>query len=805
LVIASGAVLVGLASALALYAQRVLPQTEGVQPAPGLIAPVRIERDADGIPTLRAATLPDAVYALGVVHAQDRLWQLETHRRIGAGRLAEAFGAGALETDRFLRALGVRHAAKAQWAAMRGEARAIVLAYTAGINSVLRTLRARPPEFLILGLQPEDWSPVDTLAWAIMMSWDLGGNWSSELLRLQLSARLPAARIAELMPAAPGGSLPATADYPALYRTLGLDGRTRQAFADLPGRAPPSGVEGVGSNNWVVAGTHSTTGRPLLANDPHLKLSAPALWYLVRIEVPGLKLAGASIPGLPGVMLGQNEHVAWGFTNTGPDVQDLYLEQIQADDPGRYRTPDGSAAFETLSETIRVRGGPDVPIIARRTRHGPVLSDAGVGQGLLGAKERPGYVLAMRWTALDADVDPVTPWLGMQRARSLPEFVAAANGWTGAMQNMAVADREGRIGFVAPGRLPLRGPAHDLHGLAPAPGWEARYDWQGFVPADQTPRAFDPPRGWLATANQRIIDSAYPHFVTHEWALPYRQQRIEQLLAARPRHSLDDLGAIQADVQSLAVRPMLPWLLKARPRHDLLADVRQQLAGFDGRMDAASVAPLVFWAWSRQFTLAVFGDEIGRAALEKSMATRNWRDALEGVLARDDAWWCDDKATPAVETCATMNDRALGLAIEELRERFGPDVEHWRWSRALQARAEHRPFSRVPVLRELFELRTPVGGDTYTVNVARVSMQPDAATGELYLNEHGPSLRALYDVGDPARSRVMTSSGQSGIVLSPLYRRFVQPWATVRSVPLWPAEPPEATLTLQPMPRNGAR
>ncbi len=792
------AMLVLAAVALWLYARQALPQTSGEMALPGLRDTVRIERDADGIPTVHAANLPDLAYGLGVLHAQDRLWQMETHKRIAAGRLAEAFGDAALNTDRFLRALGVRRAAQAQWAGLGAEAKQLLAAYTDGVNAVQHSLRARPPEFIILGLQTEDWTPIDSLAWATMMAWDLGGNWGTELQRLRLALRMPVERINELLPPYPGDKPMPTADYAALFRSLklgsGAQAGSTQAWLQLPDIAPPSGVEGVGSNNWVVAGSHSSTGKPLLANDPHLKLSAPALWYFVRLEAPGFKVAGATLPGLPAVVLGQNENIAWGFTNTGPDVQDLYLEQIKPDDPAQYRTPDGWARFETLADTIKVKGRPDVPVTLRRTRHGPVISDAGIADDLLGAK--PSHVLAMRWTALDADIDALTPALGFSRARSVAEFVTASRAFAAPMQNMVVADRDGHIGFVAPGRVPLRKPDNDLMGQVPSPGWDARYDWAGWVPADETPREFDPPRGFIATANQRVVAPGYPHYLTNDWALPYRHQRIEQVLQSRPRHSIDDLAALQADVKSLAAPKLLPWLLKASPNHPLLAAARQQLAGFDGTMAADSAAPLIFWAWLRQLTQAVFEDDLGQALWQRS--GRSFRDALEGVLERDDTRWCDDSRTQPVETCAMQNDAALSRALDELQARHGADVTHWRWDAAHIARGEHRPFSRVKGLAGLFELRVPVGGDTTTVNVSKVSLVPDATTGELYLDEHGPSLRALYDVGDLRQSRVMHSSGQSGIVFSPLYSRFVKPWAEGRYVPLWASGPPAQTLLLKP-------
>jgi penicillin amidase len=783
--------------ALWIYSRQVLPVTSGSAPAPGLRAELSIVRDEHGIPTIRAASPDDAMFGLGYAHAQDRLWQLETHRRIGSGRLAQAFGPAALDADRFLRALGVRRAAAAQWAKAQGETRSALLAYTAGINAYLANgLRARPPEFVILGLQPEPWTPEDSLAWAIMMAWDLGGNWGTELLRMRLSLTMPVARIDELVPPYPGDKPLIQADYAALFRGLKIDGKLGATALLL---APPSGVEGVGSNNWVVAGTHTQTGKPLLANDPHLKLSAPALWYFARMEAPGLKVAGATMPGLPFVVLGQNEHIAWGFTNTGPDVQDLYLERIKPDDAGQYQTPEGWAKFETVADTIAVKGGPDVPVTLRSTRHGPVISDAGVADGLIGPAARPGYALAMRWTALDPDPSTVGSALGFARATSVAEFIAASASYLAPMQNMVVADRAGGIGVVSPGRVPLRKPENDLKGQVPSPGWDARYDWAGFLAAELTPRETDPARGWIATANQRIHPVGYPHYITNEWAVPYRMQRIEQLLQATPKHSVASFTAMHADVVSLGTQRLLPFIRKAQSAHALAAAAQQQLAAFDGTMAADAAAPLIFWAWARQLTLGVFTDDLGAPLLERTLGGRSLRDALEGVLERNDASWCDDTTTPAAETCAQQSEAAFTRALDELQATHGADVSKWRWGDAHVARSEHRPFSKVKLLARWFELRTPVGGDTYTVNVSRVTLRPDATTGELYLDEHGPSLRAIYDLGDPANSRFMHSTGQSGIVFSPLYSSFVRRWAAVDYVSVWGGAA-QHTLVLKPAP-----
>jgi penicillin amidase len=522
----------------------------------------------------------------------------------------------------------------------------------------------------------------------------------------------------------------------------------------------------------------------LLANDPHLKLTAPALWYFARLEAPGLKVAGATMPGLPMVVLGQNERIAWGFTNTNPDVQDVYLEQIKPDDASRYRTPEGWAAFQSFAETIRVKGQDDVRLTVRATRHGPVISDSGtaVVAGLTGNSGAPAYALALRWTALDADAGSIDAGLALSGAGSVAEFIRGAEKYKAPMQNMVVADVDGGIGFIAAGRVPLRRKDNDLRGLVPAPGWEARYDWVGFLDPGKTPREIDPPRGWIATANHRITSADFSNFITSEWAVPYRQQRIEALLKARPKHDRESLRQIQTDVVSLAAQRLLPWLRQAKPTHALGAPAMQRLAVFDGEMRAGDAAPLIFAAWARELTRAVFADEMGGdEAYLRQVGRTDFRAALEGVLERNDAWWCDEKTTPAAETCEQLISRSLDRALDELQQRLGPDLARWQWGTVHQARSEHRPFSKVKALAPWFELRTATGGDNYTVNVARYHLKGD----EPYLNEHAASLRAIYDLKDAANSSVMHSSGQSGLVLAPEYRGFVAPWTAVRDLPLW--------------------
>jgi len=771
-------------------------------------APVRIERDQHGIPSITADSLNDAAYALGFVHAQDRLWQMETQRRIGAGRLAEVFGQAALDNDRFLRALGVRRAAQAQWERLAPSSRELLLAYSAGVNAAIDHTRVWPPEFLVLGVKPEPWTPVDSLSWSLMMAWDLGGNWTNELQRLRLSAVLDLQRIDEVLPPYPGDEYPSTRDYVALYRELGLakpdnatlagsSNRIGAALDHLLEAAPPSGVEGAGSNNWVLSGQRTTTGAPLLANDPHLGLSTPALWYFARLKAPNLEIAGATLPGLPLVVLGQSAHLAWGFTNTGPDVQDLYIEAIDPGDPKRYRTPSGTTAFETHEETIRVKGGEEHRVTVRRTRHGPVISDAGTFKGLdLGP-----YVLALRWTALEDDVDLIAAGLAMAQARTVAGFIQAAQRWTAPMQNMVVADSDGRIGMVAAGRVPVRRADHDLMGLAPAPGWESRYDWVGWVPAHQTPRVVDPPQGWIATANHRLHDDDYPHYMGSDWALPYRQLRIEQVLESRPQHSAAQMRALQQDEVSLAARTLLPWLRQARGTHRLSKAAQDRLLDFNGDMRADGVAPLLVWAWQRALAEQLFAPRIGQERFERSFAQRSFHDAVLGILERQDLWWCDDPRTPEPENCEQQNHRAWDAALQELSQRLGPDLAQWRWDAVHRMVAEHRPFSRVKPLDAWFGLSLPMGGDTYTVHALRVGLGGPAS--QRYRATHGPSLKAVYDLGDRTQSRFIHSSGQSGLPWMPGYRSWLHDWAQGSGVPVWPAAQDPGTtqvLILRPPP-----
>jgi len=762
----------GLAALLALaagggylYLSGSLPQLDGELRIQGLDAPIEILRDRYGIPHIFAKSAADANFGLGYVHAQDRLWQMEMNRRIAAGRLAEVLGRGALEADRFLRTLGVRRAAAANLGGFDAETRKLLEAYAAGVNAYLARRPVLPLEFWLTGARPEPWTPLDSIAWTKMMAWDLCRNWKNELLRMQLAKTLPLARIQQFVAPYPGEQPPEIADLKALYGSLAREAVQLARFA------PDSA--GHGSNDWVVSGARSASGKPLLANDPHLALTAPSVWYFAQLTAPGLNAIGATLPGVPGIVLGRNDRIAWGFTNTESDVEDLYIEKL--DGAGGYLAPDGPRRFETLEETLKVKGGDTETLQVRISRHGPVISDA-----LKPAHDASprGYVIALDWTALAPDDRTLQGALAIERAHDWKSFLAAARDFHAPQQNMVYADVDGNIGFVAAGRVPVRKPDNDLKGQAPAPGWLAKYDWSGYIPFEELPRSYNPADGVLVTANQDITPPGYSRYLTSEWRPPYRADRIKELLAAVPRHTVPSFARIQGDVVSLAMHELLPRLVATRPRSEEARAALALLAKWDGTMAADRPEPLIAWAWWRELTRAVYADELGEAFRP------NWAPRavfLADVLLGDAGQWCDDVRTPAAESCDELLALSLESALADLRQRYGDNPAAWRWGEAHAAILEHRPFDRQPLLARFFDIRVPTPGGTYTVNAGRSNFYDQARP---FANRHAPSLRAIYDLSDPERSLYIYPGGQSGNPLSEHYDAFTRAWARGEYIPM---------------------
>ena len=811
----------------AVYVQRSFAKLDGELGVAGLGSAVQVRRDGADVAHIQARTPQDAWFAMGYVHAQERTWQLEFNRRVMHGQLSEVFGPATLETDKLMRALDIMGAARRQYAGLPPHAREALQAYSKGIHAFhLKRPQALPPDFHVLGVQPGGaagavWEPEDSVGWALMMALDLGGNWGTEFARLSVARTLDTDRLWQLMPPYPGEQPAASADLAALYRQLGVyrtagAGSTAAGPGGAAGLAAASGAasrrdegllsrqisagmlawadeltrnagtnEGKGSNNWVLAGTRTVSGKPLLANDPHLGLSAPAIWYFAGMQAPAgtasdgtpiaaIDAVGATLPGLPFVVLGRTDRVAWGFTNTGPDVQDLYLEQINPADAAQYRTPEGWAPFTVRSETIRVKGGADVQLALRSTRHGPVLSD--VQKSHAEVLDLGKYVLSLRWSALDPDNQTVLAGLKTNQAKSVDELFEGLAHYHSPMQSVVAADDQGHIRFKAAGRVPLRDAANDIRGVAPSPGWDARYDWKGWLPYEQTPQddgkgsagGAQGARGWIATANQRVTAPDYPHFLTQDWALPYRYERIAQLIEATEKHDAASMQAIHRDVTSLAARRLLPHLQQAQSAHALAAAARKELQGFDGVMDAGKAAPLIFVAWTDELARGLIIPRIGEDRFAATYGKRDYRAALEGILERNDTWWCQPS------TCAGQSAAALGRALDRLQAAYGADPARWRWGTAHPALSVHRPFGNVPALARFFDVSVPSHGDAYTVNVGQYNA---GETSGPFVNRHAASLRAVYDLADLEQSRFIYQTGQSGLVFSPRYRDMSTTWA----------------------------
>ena len=738
--------LIALGTAYA-YLRQSLPKAAGEITLAGIAAPVEILRDRYGVPHVFAASAADAYFALGFVHAQDRLWQMEMSRRIAAGRVAEILGPAALDTDRFLRTLGVRRVAEANLRHFDPEARALLDAYAAGVNAFLAGDPVLPPEFLLLSVKPEPWSAADSVAWVKMMAWDLGTNWRTELLRLQLSRVLPLGRIHEFLAPYPGDAAPEIRDLKELYGSLEREPLRFAATSDALD----------GSNSWAVSGSRTPSGKPLLANDPHLGFTAPPVWYLAHLQAPGLDAIGGTLPGVPGILAGRNERIAWGLTSTGGDVQDLYLERKDAQ-------------FTERSEVIRVKGAPDERLTVRVSRHGPVISD--VSRAALDAGPR-GHVIAMAWTALAEDDRSAQAALRLGFARDWQGFLSTLRDLHAPQQTIAYADVEGNIGMISAGRVPLRKPGNDLRGLAPAPGWDPRYDWAGYIPFDELPRLFNG-RDAVVAANHKAVLPGYQHHVTTEWQPPYRARRIEELLAAQPAHDVASFARMQSDIVSLAARELLPFFLKASARSEEAKSALKVLAAWDGTMAGERAEPLLFTAWWRELAQALYADELGTAFAS------NWAQRavfVANALAAQ-RHWCDNVRTPATESCEEILGDSLEKAIAALREQYG---ENKTWEAAHVARHRHRPFTRHGVLSRLFDIRVPVGGDAYTLNAGRMDFNDEA---EPYASRHGASFRAVYDLADAQSSLFITSGGQSGNLLSRHYRGFAEAWRRGEYVPM---------------------
>ena len=827
------AVLVGLvlpAILTTVMVRRPWPRTDGSIRAAGLDAEVRVYRDRWGVPQIYAATSHDLFFGQGYVHAQDRFAQMEFWRRLGSGRLSELYGERTLEEDRLAHTLGWRRIAEEEFRLLDADTRASLEAYAEGVNAYLATHAGRLGlEFTLLWFagvrfSPEPWVPADTLTWGKVMAWELGGGVRADLLRAALVDRVGIPRALELLPAYPDGRpLIVPGEGSAEGVALGLEGGValspatlaEAALATVPWKALDAldqtlgAGPGLGSNNWVLSAGRTETARPLLANDPHLRAQLPSVWYEVGLHCEPVgaacpyHVAGASFPGLPGVMIGHNDRIAWGMTNANPDVNDLYVEHVNVMNPDEYRVGEEWAPMSVRYEVVLVHGR-DEPVFlrVRSTRHGPIINDVAPD----GDDWEHGWQpLAVRWTGGEPGM-MVRAVLAVNRAGDWSAFRAALRDFDVPSQNYVYADVDGNVGYQMTGRIPVRAGGF---GTMPAPGWTDDYEWVATIDFEDLPSALNPADGCVVTANNRVAGPDYPHYLGNDWSRGLRAARISQMLTARNAVDMADCCAVQADTLVPYADGILRHLEAVVPADRRAAQAVEHLQRWDRRADSREVAPAIFAAWHLHLAREVFGDELGEDVLGRYLfaSSSPVLDALDNALNGDGGHWCDDVRTPAREGCARIAARAFDRAMEDLTERLGPNVRTWRWERLHQVTFRHPTIGRSDIgLLEALVNRGPVAAGGTCDSVKNVCFDPRKP----YAAELLPTYRQIVDVGAWENTLAMNSTGQSGHPFHRHYADMIAPWAKGEYHPmLWHREDVEreavAVLVMQPAEAVGGR
>lgn len=767
--------LAGVGGGVFLLARRGLPVTAGVIAA-GVEKEVEIYRDGYGVPHIIARTPDDLFFAQGYVHAQDRLWQMDMTRRGVSGKLSEILGPDYVDIDRFALTVGFYRAAGESYDHLVDETKKVLAAYARGVNAFIEDNRRRLPlEFTLIGYRPALWDPLDTLAIGKYMAWYLGGNMNTEILLSALIAHVGEEMASELFPEYPAGGpviapgRPAAGsagaftsrDVPALVKLAGL--------GDLSGLAPRTAD--IGSNNWVVSGSRTGHGAALLANDMHLGMGLPNIWYANHLILEGeFNVTGVMFTGVPGVIAGCNEHIAWGFTNTGPDVQDLYLISLNPDNPHQYRYLDRWEDARVLREQIRVKGEAE-PREAEVliTRHGPVISAAaGLAQPL-----------ALRWTALEPTGEAEAV-LHLARARNWEQFLAALEHFMAPTQNIVYADRSGNIGFRANGLIPIR---KNGRGLLPVDGSTDEFAWESYIPWAELPTLFNPPEGIIVTANHRVVDESYPYFITSEWATPYRALGIWRELDGRERLTLEDMARAQTsfyNTHAEMVAPLLVDVLRLLPSLDDLEERALQLLylySCEPADDVDSPGAAIFHAVYMKLLELTFADEISRGLSEEDardlyerlLKARLATGALDRMLLAGESGWFNNVGTPHRETRDDIIAASFQEALAGLKEKLGPDPDEWRWG-ALHTITFSHDLGSVQALARIYNRGPfPVGGSAMTpAAMSYPLLAPFGVT-------HSAPWRFMVDLHDHAIRDVL-STGISGHPFSPHYDDQMPLW-----------------------------
>src|SRR5689334_16200250 len=776
-------------------AQQTAVQVQGIK------APVTIRRDERGIPYIDAQNDEDLYFGQGYATAQDRLWQMDLFRRTARGDLAEVLGAGpnniALEQDKLHRTYGFAQEAEAEFAAASPRIRTMLEAYARGVNAYAASLdpKSMPPEFQILQYSFRPWTPADTCVVVKIFAESLSDTWRLDIMRQAMSA-LPAEKRAELLPEiSPIDVLVVGKDTqskiksahvaggPVSNETLAKLAYNQQIAAAALNRIGFDTDALAASNNWVVSGKHTLTGKPLLANDRHLRPTAPSIWHLVHLSAPGVRVAGVATAGLPGVIIGHNDRIAWGFTNVGPDVQDLYIEKFNPDNPKQYQTPSGWQDVVIRTEQIKVRKGvgssefDTVNYDVTVTRHGPIIF------------EGDGKRYALRWTALDPTKNNPESSFIVNRARNWKEFNTALESFTAPTQNMVYADVDGHIGYHAAGVVPIR---KSGDGSVPYDGSTDAGEWTSYIPVSKLPTVFDPPSGIIVTANQRIVGTDYPYFLTHSWAQPFRARRIFDLLSEKPKLSIDDFRRIQGDVYTIAgvtftreaVKLLRPKLTPADEKLKATLDAFEQ---WDGRVNVEStVAPVAM-----QMRLA-FRSRILTAALGQELVQNyqwsNFDTTLDRVIKEQPASWLPKEFASYADLLRACYDEA----IASLTRSLGADESKWTWGELAKARFPH-PLSGAPLIGSQFTV--PAFPQNGTGGLIGATVNVGASV----------SMRLIADPGDWDKTQQGIALGESGLPKSPHWSDQLADWRAVtpREFPFTEAAVLKAakeTLVLEPAP-----
>lgn len=736
------------------YIDRSLPQVSGSIKLSGIKADVTVTRDDKGVPHIRATSEEDLYFAQGFVQAQDRLFQMDLSRRQASGRLSEVVGEAALDRDRFFRTLGLRRAAEASYAGYGEESKKILQAFADGINAYINLAKREgrfPIEFTLLQYEPEPWRPIDSLTIGKYMAFDLGGHWEGQAFRLWALQNLSKEKAEDLFPTYPAGAPTILKSYEGIRLPI----EKIFAKAVIP-------EEWNGSNNWVVSGERTKSGKPILANDPHLSLSTPSIWYQMHLESPAVNVSGVIFAGVPGIIIGHNEQIAWGVTNTGPDVQDLYIEKRNPKDQTQFLYQGKWEKGTVIEEPIRVKGGKVIPFQVIYTRHGPVISE-------FAFPSKDDTVLSLRWTALDSTQE-LQAILGMDKAKSWTEFEKALEDFQVPTQNFVFASADGTIAYKANGRIPIRKKGD---GLLPVPGWTGEYEWTGYIPYDKLPRVVNPPEGFIATANNKVVGREYPYHISNQWAEPYRYMRIEEKLQGKKDLTVEAMERLQMDQKNGWAEELLPGLLnamKGKQMTEMEKEGLNLLQNWNGVDSADQAAPLIFHSWMQQLQKYLFEEEIPNEVLslfegKQGVVNELIRKAMRKEVSR---WFTDKGGFPEVLHTTYRQ------TIEALSKRQGGSPSSWMWGKEHRLYFAHPMSDFSPILRFLFnrEEPVPVGGSHITVQAASFNDEG--------IVDHGASWRFVIDLAEPAKGYHIVGPGQAGHWKSKWYHDQIMDWVTGR-------------------------